>query len=65
METVIHYIKPNGASGYTKAKSTGRRLAGVLRSIESKGNELTSVAIPMVGTLTGSDIYKWIIENSR
>lgn len=64
-ETVIHYIKANGTNGSIRSKANGKRLAMTLRSLEQKGNELTSVSIPMQGTMTGSDIYKWILDNSR
>ena len=64
-QTVIRYTKPNGMYGSIRSEATGKRLAMTLRSIENKGNSLTAVTIPMLGTLTGTEIYKWMINNSR
>ena len=63
--TVIKYTKPNGMNGSINSEAVGKRLAMTLRSIENKGNSLTSVTIHAVVTLTGTEIYKWMLNNSR
>lgn len=65
MQTTIKYRKPNGGMGTSYTTKQGKQLAFILRSIESKGNTLMEVRIPLVGTLLGTQIYEYIMKQTK
>ena len=65
METTVRYIKLNGTVGYIRTPKTGKPLAHVIRSIESKGSSVVSVKIPSRPEMTGNQIIEYVINSLK
>ena len=62
METVIRYVKPNGTSGYFRTRKVGRSLALLVDSLEKRGNDVTSIKLPLKPEMTGTIMLEYLVK---